>query len=107
MTDDKKQNVNKDTETNTCGLPIENQVMSKNVFRNVVENETQMVDGRTKNMEVLLPSRRYKLKMNRLFRERVGGLFLPYPEVDNIYEKVRSKIVKKLKYSNQPKKTDL
>jgi len=35
--------------------------------------------------------------MNRLFRERVGGSFLPFPEVENLYERVLSKLVIKLK----------
>ena len=39
------------------------------------------------------PSRRHKIRMNRIFRERVGGKFLPYPEADNIFERMRSKIV--------------
>jgi hypothetical protein len=38
-------------------------------------------------------SRRHKIRMNRIFRERVGGKFLPYPEVDNLFERIRSKIV--------------
>ena len=45
------------------------------------------------NMEPLPYSRRFKIKMNRLFRERVGGTFLPFPEEDNAYERLRSKIV--------------
>ena len=48
-------------------------------------------------VEILPPSKRHKKRMNRLFRERVGGDFLPFPEVDSIYERVRSKIVVKLK----------
>ena len=40
-----------------------------------------------KNFEGFKPDRRHKIKMNRLFRERVGGTFLPYLEVDNIFEK--------------------
>lgn len=43
------------------------------------------------------PSHRHKIRMNRLFRERVGGKFLPYPDVDNAFERLRSKIVIKLK----------
>ena len=42
-------------------------------------------------------SKRYKIKMNRLFRERVGGTFLPFPDEDNLYEKLRSKLIIKLK----------
>ena len=30
---------------------------------------------------------------DRLFRERVGGSFLPFPEADNLYERLRSRLV--------------
>ena len=43
------------------------------------------------------PSKRHKTRMNRLFREKVGGDFLPFPEADNFYEKIRSKLVIKFK----------
>ena len=39
------------------------------------------------------PSKRHKIRMNRIFRERVGGLFLPFPEADNLYERLRSRLV--------------
>jgi len=42
-------------------------------------------------------SKRYKIQLNRLFRERIGGSLLPFPEVDCFYERVRSKIIVKLK----------
>ena len=50
-----------------------------------------------KDIEVPPPSKRYKIRINRLFRERVGGTYLPYPEVDSFYERTRSKIIVKLK----------
>ena len=50
-----------------------------------------------KDIELPPPSKRHKIRMNRVFRERVGGTFLPFPEVDNIYDRVRSKLVIKLK----------
>lgn len=43
--------------------------------------------------EPYIPSKRHKIRMNRIFRENVGGKFLPFPEVDNIFERIRSKIV--------------
>ena len=43
------------------------------------------------------PSKRHKIKMNRLFRERVGGSFLPFPEEDTLYERLRSWLIIKLK----------
>ncbi len=43
------------------------------------------------------PSKRHKIRINRIFRERVGSTIPPYPEVDNLYERVRSKLVIKFK----------
>ena len=48
------------------------------------------------NSEPVIVSHRHKIRMNRLFRERVGGKFLPYPEVDNVFERTRSWFVVKL-----------
>ena len=52
-----------------------------------------------KIMKTELPpsSKRHKIRMNRLFRERVGSSFLPFPEVDCFYERARSKIIVKLR----------
>ena len=36
---------------------------------------------------------KFKRKMNRLFRERVGSKRAMHPEVDNAYERIRSKII--------------
>ena len=49
------------------------------------------------DVEIPSPDRRHKIRMNRLFRERVGGSFLPFPEADNFYERWRSRLVIKLK----------
>ncbi len=38
-------------------------------------------------------SLRHKRRMNRLFREKVGGDYLPYPEIDTPFERIRSRIV--------------
>lgn len=38
-------------------------------------------------------SRRYKIRMNRVFREYGGIKRIPYPEVDNLFERIRSKII--------------
>jgi len=38
-------------------------------------------------------SRHYKIRMNRVFREYGGIKRIPYPEVDNLFEIIRSKIV--------------
>ena len=57
----------------------------------------QKHDEEIKDMELPPLSKRYKIRMNRLFRERVGGAFLPFPEEDTLYERIRSKLVIKLK----------
>ena len=40
------------------------------------------------------PSKRFKLKMNRLFRKRVGGNYISHPEVDNWFERAWSRVIK-------------
>ncbi len=39
---------------------------------------------------------RGRRKSNRLFREIVGSSKIPHPEVDNCYERIRSKLVGKI-----------
>ena len=48
-------------------------------------------------VELLPPGKHHKIRVNRLFRDHLGGDFLPFPEVDSFYERARSKIVIKLK----------
>lgn len=64
------------------------EVASSDIF-----DEGLDIDDNTEPVEV---SHRHKIRMNRLFRERVGGKFLPYPEVDNVFERTRSWFVVKL-----------
>ena len=63
-------------------------VASSDIF-----DEELDIDEDTESIEV---SHRHKIRMNRIFRERVGGKFLPNPEVDTLFEKVRSWVVIKL-----------
>jgi len=58
---------------------------------------TNAMDQDSESTRLPMPSKRYRIKMNRLFRERVGGSFLPFLEDDSLYERVRSKIVIRLK----------
>ena len=48
-------------------------------------------------VELLPPGKHHKKRMNRLFRERLDSTFLPFPEADNAYERVRAKIIIKLR----------
>ena len=61
------------------------------------ESKIKRMDEEIKDMEMPPMSKRHKIRMNRIIRERTGGAFLPFPEVDNLYERIRSKLVKKLK----------
>ena len=52
------------------------------------------------SIELPPPSKRHKIRMNRIFRENTDGTFIPYPEVDCFYEKLRSRIVRKFKLND-------
>ena len=69
----------------------------KQALIEAIENKIKRAEAEISDIEIPPPSRRHKIRMNRLFRERVGGTFLPFPEEDNLYERLRSKIVVKLK----------
>ena len=42
------------------------------------------------------PTVTHRRNMNRLFREKVGSKKIPHPEVDTLYERIRSWLVVKL-----------
>ena len=75
----------------------ENRELFKRALFDAMDSEIRELKEEIKDMEIPPPSKRHKIRMNRLFRERVGGSFLPFPEEDNLYEKVRNKLVIKLK----------
>ena len=70
----------------------ENRELFKRALTEALESKIDNIAEETKDAEIS-PSRRYRIRMNRLFRERVGGSFLPFPEVDNLFERARSKTV--------------
>lgn len=39
-------------------------------------------------------SDRFKIRMNQVFREQAGIKKIPHPEVDNLYERIRSGIIR-------------
>ncbi len=39
---------------------------------------------------------RARKRLNRMFREIIGSSNIPHPEVDNCYEHIRSRIVRKI-----------
>ena len=75
----------------------ESRELFKRALSESVDSELCKIEEEIKDMETPPPSKRHKIRMKRLFRERVGGTFLPFPEVDNFYERMRNKLVIKLK----------
>ncbi len=75
----------------------ENREYFKRALAEAIDAKIREDEEKSKDIEIKPPSKRHKIRMNRLCRERIGGSYLPFPEVDNFYEKVRSKLVVKLK----------
>ncbi len=79
------------------GMSNENRELFIRVLFEVEDEKIRKFNEKYKDFERPPPTKRHKIRMNRLFRERVGGSFLPFPEEDCFYERVRSKIIVKLK----------
>lgn len=62
----------------------------KNALKIMQEQELEEVKGDVEQQSPFEPSDRFKRKMNRLFREKIGGDYAVYPEVDNEWERLRS-----------------
>ena len=75
----------------------ENRELFKRALAEAMERKISIEEEKLNTAPSIQPSKRHKIRMNRIFRERVGGSFLPFPEVDNLYEKIRSKLVIKFK----------
>ena len=93
-----EQNIEKETcYKNYENVSQANLELFKQALLEAMENKISHTEAEISDIEIPPPSRRHKIRMNRLFRERVGGTFLPFPEEDNLYERLRSKVVVKLK----------
>lgn len=79
------------------GMSNESRELLKRALEENMDFKIRKIEEEAKDIELPEPSRRHKILMNRLFRERVGGSFLPFPEENSLYERVRSKLVIKLK----------
>ena len=82
----------------------ENRELFRRALSDAMDLKIRKIEEEINDIELPQPSKRHKIRMNRIFRERVGGDFLPYPEADNFYEKVRSKVIIKLKINEVPDK---
>ena len=56
----------------------------KRLLSESLDEKFRELDEEMKNVELPPPSRRHKVEMNRLFREHVGGSFIPFPDADNL-----------------------
>lgn len=63
-------------------------------MRRYVENTVENVEVSKESTDDIEFSDRFKKRINRLFREQVGSKRAMYPEVDNAYEKIRSKVIR-------------
>ena len=70
--------------------------MDKHYFKEFDDIEKSLED-----IEIPEPSKFHKIEMNRVFREHAGGRFIPYPEVDNFYERLRSRIIVKFNINTE------
>jgi len=75
----------------------ENRELFKRALSEAVDSKISIIEEKNKDTEIPHPSKRHKIRMNRIFREHVRGHFLPFPEADNIYERIRSTLIVKLK----------
>ena len=62
----------------------------KNALKIMQEQELEEVKGDVEQQPPFEPSDKFKRKMNRLFREKIGGEYAMYPEVDNEWERLHS-----------------
>ena len=66
-------------------MPHENRELFKSALFDAIDSKIREIEEEIIDMEIPPPSKRHKIRMNRLFRDRVGGSFLPFPEEDNLY----------------------
>ena len=83
----------KNSETPSFNDKNESRELFKSAISEALNKKFDTLSAAQSDSEMPSPSQRHKMRMNRFFREQVGGSFLPFPEADNLYEKIRSKIV--------------
>ena len=64
--------------------------MDNNFFDLIIDKEFERYDS----LPMPELSIRAKKNSNRMFREVIGSSKIPYPEIDNRYELIRSKIIR-------------
>ena len=84
MTNPDVENINE--EDSFESMSNESRELFKQALSEVMDSKIRKIEEETKDMEIPSPSKRHKIRMNRLFREQVGGSFIPFPEEDNLNE---------------------
>ena len=84
MTNQDFENINE--EDSFESMSNESRELFKQALSEVMDSKIRKIEEETKDMEIPSPSKRHKIRMNRLFREQVGGSFIPFPEEDNLNE---------------------
>ncbi|MBQ7363663.1 MAG: hypothetical protein IJW48_04330 [Clostridia bacterium] len=90
-------NSKKHNNSNKINMQGREEELFKRALSEAMDSKICELEKKSEDKELPPPSKSHKKRMNRLFRERVGGDFLPFPEADNLYERIRSKLVIKLK----------
>ncbi len=65
------------------GVSNENRELFKRAISEALDLKIREIVEEIGDIEIPPPSKRHKIQMNRLFREHVGGDFIPFPDVDN------------------------
>ena len=63
-------------------------------MRQYVENTVENVEASVESEPGIEFSDKFKKRINRLFREEVGSKRAMCPEVDNVYERMRSRVIR-------------
>ena len=71
------------------GVSNEKRELFKRAILESMDSKIRIIEEEIKDIELPPPSRRHKQLMNRLFREHLGGSFLPFSEEDNLCESKR------------------
>ena len=67
-----------------AGISNEKRELFKRALSEALDLKIHKIEEEVKNIKTPPPSKRHKIQMNRIFRERVGGSFLLFPEEDNV-----------------------
>ena len=77
---------NKSVPTWFDGVSNQNKALFKLALAEAMDSKICNIESEIKDVEAPPPSIHHKNQMNRLFRERVGGHFIPFTEADDLSE---------------------